>query len=154
MVLGQLKTEDKSNEITVIPILLELLDVEGAIITIDAIGTQTDIAETIIEQKADYILALRGNQSYLQEDVKNQFKCQKIVSSDQTLEKNRGRIETRRCEVITDLIFLENTSKWKGLKSLIKITVTREINDKRTVEERYYISSLLEKAKAFNSYIC
>jgi len=153
MILGQLKTANKSNEITAIPLLLSLLDIQGSIITIDAMGTQKKIAKTIIEKKADYILALKGNQSYLNDNVRNQFTIQKITSTNQTIEKNRGRIETRKCEVITNLEYIDDILGWKGLKSLVKITSTREVNGKKSVEERYYISSLLDKAKNYNSYI-
>lgn len=153
MVLGQLKTEDKSNEITAIPILLNLLDIQGSIITIDAMGTQKKIAKTIIDSNADYILALKGNQGYLYDNVRNQFTVQKIASTNQIIEKNRGRIETRKCEVITNLEFIDDILGWQGLKSLIKITATREVNGKKSVEERFYISSLLDHAKNYNLYI-
>ncbi len=153
LILGQIKTANKSNEITAIPILLSLLDIEDSIITIDAMGTQKKIAQAIIEGQADYILALKGNQSYLNDNVRNQFKVQKIASTSETVEKNRGRIETRKCEVITNLEFLDDISGWKGLKSIVKITSTREIKEKKSVEERFYISSLLDQAENYNSYI-
>lgn len=154
LVLGQLKTSDKSNEITAIPLLLTLLDIEETIITIDAMGTQTAIAETIIDKGADYILALKGNQPYLYENVIHQFKVQNIADTDENLDKNRGRIETRTCQVITNLTFLDDISEqWKNLKSLIKITAKREIKGKITTEHRYYISSLLDSAQNFNTYI-
>ena len=107
LVLGQVKTSEKSNEITAIPELLNLLDIEGCIITIDAMGTQKKIAETIIEKKADYILALKGNQGYLKEDVQNTFLRQQPDSTNETVEKGHGRIETRKCEVINKLDFLD-----------------------------------------------
>ena len=116
-------------------------------------GTQKKIAETIIKGQADYILALKGNQSYLHENVKTQFNVQKIASTHEVVEKNRGRIETRKCEVITNLEYLDDVSKWNGLKSLIKITATREVKGKKSIEERFYISSLLDQAKNCNSYI-
>jgi len=153
LVLGQKKVNEKSNEITAIPKLLELLDIEGCIITIDAMGTQKDIAKTIIENKADYILALKGNQGYLKEDAENIFNRQKPDSIDEIIEKGHGRIETRKCEVIKQIDFLEDRDKWKNLKSLIKITAQREINDKSTIENRLYISSIDADAKDFNTYI-
>jgi len=153
LVLGQRKVDDKSNEITAIPQLLKLLDIEGSVITIDAMGTQTKIADEIINQKANYILALKGNNSYLEDDVKNIFKIQKVGSISQTLEKGHGRIETRVCEVITDLNFLEDTNKWRELKSIIRITSKREIQGKTSTEQRYYISSLESSSKDFNSFI-
>lgn len=153
LVLGQKKVNEKSNEITAIPKLLELLDIEDCIITIDAIGTQKDIAETIIENNADYILALKANQGYLKEDAENIFKRQKPDSTDEMIEKGHGRIETRKCEVITQIDFLEDKDKWKNLKSLIRITAQREINGKSTIEDRLYISSIDANAKDFNIYI-
>lgn len=153
LVLGQTKVDEKSNEIIAIPKLLELLDIEGCIITIDAMGTQKDIAKTIIENKADYILALKGNQSYLKEDTESIFNRQKPNSMDEVIEKGHGRIETRKCEVITQIDFLEDRDKWENLKSLIKITALREINGKITTESRLYISSINTSAEDFNTYI-
>ncbi len=153
LVLGQKKVEDKSNEITAIPELLKILDIEDSIITIDAMGTQRKIAEEIITQKANYILALKGNNSYLEEDVKNIFNFQKPGSTNQTVEKGHGRIETRKCEVITDLTFLEDKEKWSKLKAIVRITSKREINEKVSTENRFYISSLDSQAKDFNTFI-
>lgn len=153
LVLGQIKVDDKSNEITAIPKLLELLDIENCIITIDAMGTQKEIAKTIIENKADYVLALKGNHGYLKEDVENIFNYQKPCSTNETVDKAHGRIETRKCEVITNLTFLEEKDKWMNLKSLVRITAQREINGKSTIEKRLYISSIDTNANDFNSYI-
>lgn len=153
LVLGQLKVDGKSNEITAIPILLDLLDIEGCIITIDAMGTQKEIASKIIENKAEYILALKGNQGNLEEEVESLFKVQKIEDEDIDIEKNRSRIETRTCQVIRDLKFLDKKEDWKALKSIIKITSIREIGDKKTKETRLYISSLEHSAKDINRYI-
>lgn len=153
LVLGQKKVNEKSNEITAIPKLLELLDIEDCIVTIDAMGTQKDIADTIIENKGNYILALKGNQGYLKKDAENIFNRQKPASTDEIIEKGHGGIETRKCEVIKQIDFLEDRDKWKNLKSLIKITAQREINDKSTIENRLYISSIDADAKDFNTYI-
>ena len=153
LVLGQVKTSEKSNEITAIPELLNLLDIEGCIITIDAMGTQKKIAETIIEKKADYILALKGNQGYLKEDVQNTFLRQPPDSTNETVEKGHGRIETRKCEVINKLDFLDEKEQWAGLRSLARVTAKREINGKQSSEERLYISSVESDAKSFNSFI-
>ncbi len=153
LVLGQLKVDGKSNEITAIPILLDLLDIEGCIITIDAMGTQREIASKIIENKADYILALKGNQGNLEEEVESLFKVQKIEDEDVDIEKNRGRIETRTCQIIRDLKFLNKKEDWTALKSIIKITSIREIGNKKTTETRLYISSLEHCAKDMNRYI-
>ena len=153
LVLGQLKVDGKSNEITAIPVLLDLLDIEGCIITLDAMGTQRDIASKIIENKADYILALKGNQGNLEEEVESIFKVQKIDDEYIDIEKNRGRIETRKCQIIRDLQFLDKKEDWRALKSIIKITSIREIGDKKTTEIRLYISSLDHSAKKMNHYI-
>ena len=153
LVLGQLKVDGKSNEITAIPVLLDLLDIEGCIITLDAMGTQRDIASKIIENRADYILALKGNQGNLEEEVESIFKVQKIEDEYIDIEKNRGRIETRKCQIIRDLQFLDKKEDWRALKSIIKITSIREIGDKKTTEIRLYISSLDHSAKNMNHYI-
>ena len=116
-------------------------------------GTQRDIASKIIENKADYILALKGNQGNLEEEVENIFKVQKIEDEYIDIEKNRGRIETRKCQIIRDLQFLDKKEDWRALKSIIKITSIREIGDKKTTEIRLYIISLDHSAKKMNHYI-
>jgi len=153
MVLGQFKTDVKSNEITAIPKLLELLDIEGSIITIDAMGTQVAIADNIVENKADYILALKGNQKELREEVESVFSVQKPESIFEETEKGHGRIETRKCEVIYDLNFLHGKERWRKLTSIIKVSSERILNNKTTNETRYYIGSLASDAKTFNSHI-
>ena len=153
LVLGQVRTSEKSNEITAIPELLDILDIRDCIITIDAMGTQKKIAETIIGKQADYILALKGNQGYLKEDVQNTFIRQQPDSTDQTVEKGHGRIETRKCEVINKLDFLDEKEQWAGLKTIARVTATREMNGKQTSEQRLYISSVEADAKSFNLFI-
>ena len=153
LVLGQIKVDEKSNEITAIPQLLRLLDIEGSIITIDAIGTQTSIAETIIQNKGDYILSVKGNQQSLLEQIQGRFEHQTPSSTDTVTEKGHGRIETRTCEVIINLEFVDNRIFWKGLKSVIKITSSREIKQKTSTEVRYYISSLEASSAEFNKFI-
>jgi predicted transposase YbfD/YdcC len=153
LVLGQRKVDGKSNEITAIPELLEMLDIKGSIVTIDAMGTQTKIAETIIDNQANYILALKGNQSYLKEDVESLCKRMKPDSENEVVEKGHGRIETRNCKVFQQIQLLEDVEKWKGLKSVVQITSEREIHEKKTTEIRLYICSLLDHADAFNNFI-
>ena len=123
LVLGQIKTDEKSTEITAFPEILNILDIEGCIITIDAQGTQRKIAEKIIEEKADYILALKENQSYLKEDVESTFLRQRPDSVDETVEKGHGRLETRKCEVINKIDFLDQKEQWAGLRSLLAIQI-------------------------------
>lgn len=152
VVLGQLACEEKSNEITAIPALLDLIVVNGCIVTIDAMGCQTAIAEKIIEQGADYILAVKDNQKKLHKEVEEMFGLHKGESFE-TVEKNHGRIETRHCALIKDLKKMKGTGKWKELKSIVKIESKREIAGKVTEETRYYISSLDSVAEKMNTYI-
>jgi len=157
LVLGQQKVNEKSNEITAIPALLELLEVKGCIITIDAMGCQTAIAEKIVAQGADYVLALKGNQGELNDEVKQLF-AQKENSelkeqSVEEVDSGHGRIETRRCRQIqVNKKWLTNSVRWKNLRTIIEIQSTREIGENKTTEKRYYISSLaLDAKKASNA---
>lgn len=153
LVLGQRKIDTKSNEITAIPLLLEMLDIEGCIVTIDAMGTQKEIAKTIIDQKANYILALKGNQGGLKEGVEHLFSRQRADNENTITEKGHGRIETRHCQVISDLTFLDEKEQWENLNSVIKVNAIRDINGKATTETRLYISSIKDSAENFNSFI-
>jgi len=157
LVLGQVATDAKSNEITAIPELLRLLDVQGGIVTIDAAGTQTAIAEQIVEQGADYVLALKGNQKGLAEDVVRLFEWAHSIDfaelqhdHDRTVTKGHGRIETRHTWTIADPRFvgdLRQGRKWKALRTVAQVTVERRTDEHVTVETRYYISSLSGAAK-------
>lgn len=150
MVLGQIKVAEKSNEITAIPKLLALLAIEGAIVTIDAMGCQREIAQKIVEKKADYVLALKGNQGTLREDVELfvaeqdtvGFKDSKI-SRDQTVDGDHGRIETRTITVIHDVAWLQQRHNWPGLNAVVIVDSVRETGDKVERERRFYITSLL-----------
>lgn len=150
LVLGQVKVAEKSNEIVAIPALLAMMAIEGAIVTIDAIGCQRDIAQQIIDQKADYVLALKGNQGTLREDVElfaaeqkaNGFKDTK-VSRHETVDGDHGRIETRTYTAIHDVAWLQERHDWPGLKGLVMVESTREIGDKVERETRFYITSLV-----------
>ena len=156
MVLGQVKTNEKSNEITAIPKLLEILAIEDTIITIDAMGCQENIAHNIIENKADYILAVKQNQNQLYEDIQYEFLFSKAEQQNTTVDGDHGRIETRCCSIISDFSHLRNEQKWRSLKTLIKVESTREFknSDKPTEEAtRYYISSLASKAEDFQKAI-
>ena len=134
LVLGQVKVAEKSNEIVAIPELLDMLAIEGAIVTIDAMGCQRDIAQKIIDKKADYVLALKGNQGSLREDVElfaaeqkaNGFK-DTTISRDQTVDGDHGRIETRTTTVIHDVAWLQERHDWPGLKAVVMVESTREI---------------------------
>jgi predicted transposase YbfD/YdcC len=149
LVLGQVKVADKSNEIVAIPALLDMMAIEGAIVTIDAMGCQRDIAKQIVEKKADYVLALKGNQGTLREDVEvfvaeqkaNGFKDTK-VSRHETVDGDHGRIETRTYTAIHDVAWLQERHDWPGLQGVIMVESTREIGEKIERETRFYITSL------------
>lgn len=155
LVLGQVKTREKSNEITAIPELLRVLELKGCIVTIDAMGCQTEIAAQIIAQEADYVLSLKGNQGTLHKDIADYFYWAekhgfKEIEYDraQTLSKGHGRIEERRCWVTEDVDWLVQKPKWAGLKSIVMVESRREIIGKEaSLERRYFISSLAADAK-------
>ncbi len=157
LVLGQVRVNDKSNEITAIPKLLETLLIEGNIITIDAMGTQTNIANKIIENKADYILAVKENQKTLLSEIKDEFRFSKTIETDTNIDFGHGRIETRKCSVISKFQFIENKdNKWNGLKQIIKIESIREFKNSDKKQEkaiRYYITSLEAVAEKHQEYI-
>ena len=149
-VLGQVKLAEKSNEIVAIPALLELIAIEGAIVTIDAIGCQREIAAKILDKNADYVLALKGNQGSLREDVAifaaeqktNGFKDTKI-SRHETVDGDHGRIETRTYTAIHDVAWLKARHDWPGLQGVVMVESTREIGENIEPETRFYITSLV-----------
>lgn len=156
LVLGQVKTDEKSNEITAIPKLLELLSIKDTVVTIDAMGCQTDIASNIIEKEADYILSVKGNQPQLLEQIQDEFRFAKTVDTDINEDLGHGRIETRKCTVIDDFQFISKDSKWKALQSIVKIESTREFKNRdKPIEKatRYYISSLKGASSYFQRAI-
>ena len=150
ILLGQCKTEEKSNEITAIPELLKMLDIKGCLISIDAMGCQHKITDQIIDQQGDYLISVKDNQKELSEQIQSAFAHQSIQSEDETIEKSHGRIETRKCKVITKLDLVEETENWTGCKSIIEVTRTREIKEKTSTEKSYYICSLNADAKKLN----
>jgi len=154
LVLGQVKTDEKSNEITAIPALLQLLDISGCIVTIDAIGCQKVIAKQIIEQEGDYVLALKGNQSGLQEAVESAFEQADSVGYKdypvdyfETSERSRNRVETRRHWTIECDGLLEQTKLWEGLNIIGMVECERTLNDRTAIEYRYYIGSIENNAQ-------
>ncbi|MCC9041853.1 ISAs1 family transposase [Myroides sp. M-43] len=156
LVLGQVKTNEKSNEITAIPELIEKLCVDNSIITIDAMGCQTTIVDKIIDANADYVIAVKLNQEQLYQDIEDEFRFGKEILSVQTENIDHGRIETRKCSVIKDFKFIESETKWTGIQSIIKIDSIREFknSDKETqYATRYYISSLDSTPHDFNHII-
>jgi len=159
LVLGQLKVDEKSNEITAIPELLTLLLLKGCIVTIDAIGCQTEIVSLIVEQEADYVISLKGNQGTLHQEVQESFAYAeqtqfRNIAHDvhQTVESNHGRLEIRRYTIISEpefITYLNPQGKWTGLRSIGKVEAERRVGTQVSQETRYYISSLSGDALAF-----
>lgn len=156
VVVGQVKTDSKSNEITAIPNLLKLLDIQGCIVTIDAMGCQRAIAAQIKARQGDYVFALKGNQSQLHEDVVAYFDYAQRrqfagLESDyhETIEKGHGRVEVRRYWTITSLDGLEGKDKWAGLNLIGKVESERHVDGQISRETRYYIASLENNAQRF-----
>ena len=156
LVLGQRKVDEKSNEITAIPLLLRTLAIRGCIVTIDAMGCQTEIAETIIDQGADYILQLKENQGNLYADTallftdlaQSNFTAYPYDTA-KTVDKDHGRIEIRQAWTINDpalLCHLRNTDRFKNLQTLMKVRHERHLDGTVSVEEHYYIASLKTSA--------
>jgi predicted transposase YbfD/YdcC len=149
LVLGQTKVDEKSNEIVAIPKLLNMLSIAGAIVTIDAIGCQKEIAKQIVDKGADYVLALKGNQGTLRADVElfaaeqkaNGFKDTR-VSRHETVDGDHGRIETRKYTVFHDIAWLDERHDWPGLNAIVMVESARETGAKIETETRFYITSL------------
>jgi len=161
--LAQRAVAEKSNEITAIPFLLEMLALEACVVTIDAMGCQTEIADQIIEQKGDYILSLKGNQGQLQEDTQQMFTYFEQLtfadiphSYDRQVSKGHGRLEVRECWTFSPQPFAEyfrTLDKWRGLKTVVMVRAQRQIGEKTEIETRYFISSLAASAKEHLGFI-
>ena len=163
LALGQVKVNDKSNEITAIPELLRVLELKGCIVTIDAMGCQKEIAARIADKKADYVLALKGNHATVHEEVTQFFTDAVAVCATQaapsvrpgtmdffqTVEKAHGRIETRRYWQSTDIDWFEDKKLWKNLHSIGMVESIRRVKGKNTIERRYYLNSLPLDARIF-----
>jgi predicted transposase YbfD/YdcC len=148
--LGQLKVDDKSNEIPAVPELLKLLYLKGAIVTLDAMGAQTETVQAICQAQADYVIALKGNQGLLHEAVQDSFTLhdqgygQACLTAQDTPTQGRGRRETRRVDVLpAKLIRHQVEAHWEKLTSIVRLTSQRTVNHQTTTEQRYYITSLL-----------
>lgn len=152
LVLSQELTEEKSNEITAIPKLLDMIECKGSIITVDALNCQTKIAEKVIEKEANYIFALKKNHRALYSQIVDRFDKQSIDSEYTTRDMDHGRIEKRVCSVISNLDLIDGTEKWKGIQTIVKIEATRiqKSTGVQTQEVRYYISSLPADASLIN----
>ncbi|MFZ2169802.1 MAG: ISAs1 family transposase, partial [Methylococcaceae bacterium] len=143
-VLAQQAVGEKTNEITAIPDLLSMLDITGALISIDAMGCQKTIAKTIIDAKADYLLALKDNHKGLCEDVSLWLDTETAsgrLPIHETVDKGHGRLEIRRCCLSAQIDWLEQKPEWKGLAAVGRVESTRIIGDKTSVETRYYLCS-------------
>jgi predicted transposase YbfD/YdcC len=154
--LGQVATEEKSNEITAIPELLDIIDLEGAVVTIDAAGCQKNIAAQIVQGKGDYVLALKGNQGNLLDDVRWLMDCHVQddfadcpVSRHVEVEQGHGRLESRTYYQITAPTYLHGRSEWKGLKTIGAAVRVYEQNGVEKSDSRYYVSSLRRNGKQF-----
>lgn len=147
--LGQQAVAEKSNEITAIPALLKLLTVKGCIITIDAMGCQKNIAKTIIDKQADYVLMVKDNQEELKEQIEKVFGLNSKAQAAVSIDAGHGRIEQRNCQAIDNLTFLDGKEDWTGLKSIAKVVSKRtdKRSGKHSTETRYYITSLPAKPK-------
>jgi predicted transposase YbfD/YdcC len=163
LVLGQVKVDDKSNEITAIPELLRLLAIKGCIVTIDAMGCQTAIASQIISQDADYVLALKDNQKHLHQEVQRLFTDALADPTttipyqfDQMVDKDHGRIEIRRCWTIDApdyIAYLDPQQRWPGLRSVVRIETERRVGPEISREIRYYLASLAGDPNHLNQVI-
>jgi predicted transposase YbfD/YdcC len=158
--LGQIKTDEKSNEITAIPELLETFDITGGIVTIDAMGCQRKISEKIIGKEADYILAVKMNQPTLYEEIEAYFQWalddkieSKVLSQYETAEKGHGRISRWRVTVSNEVSWFESMSDWVGLKCFIMEERKTIKGDKQSFEKQYYISSLDASAERFHHLV-
>ena len=162
LTLGQVKVKDKSNEITAIPELLRILDLSGCIVTIDAMGCQKKIAREIIESDADYVLALKGNQSIAHDEIRSFFDdlvapnpsltpvaTPEGMSCFETVDGGHGRVETRRYWASSNLDWFEDKEKWEGLQSVGMVESIREIGDDRSYERRLFLMSLPCDAELF-----
>ncbi|MDR0619115.1 MAG: ISAs1 family transposase [Bacteroidales bacterium] len=150
--LGQIKTNDKSNEITAIPELLDIIEIKGSVVSIDAMGTQTSIADKIIDSGADYILAVKNNQQTLREDIEHVCRKRRPVAESEEIEKSHGRIESRYCKIFENNNSVDSDRRWNSLRTIIQIISTRETGESKTTQTRYYISSLRAN-EPFNRYI-
>lgn len=160
LVLAQQKVDEKSNEITAIPALLEMLEIAGCIITIDAMGCQKEIAQQIIDQQGDYVLAVKENQGHLFEDIEHL--CQLYLQHEQpmfyfkdyakTVDKDHDRIEIRECWTLDAIFYgpsIRNLADWAQVKTIVMIRRERRLPDKTEIHIRYYIASLEAKANRF-----
>jgi predicted transposase YbfD/YdcC len=155
LVLAQIATDAKSNEITAVPKLLEMLSLKGTIVTTDALNCQRAIAQQILDQGGNYVLALKGNQGTLHDDVSRFLDdpaCKATVT-DQTVDADHGRIETRTATAATDIAWLQEDHRWPGLVAIGKVVRVRETTSKTTTETAYYLLSTALSGTRFNEVV-
>ena len=155
LVLAQIATDAKSNEITAVPKLLEMLSLNGTIVTTDALNCQRAIAQQIVDRGGDYVLALKGNQGTLHDDVRTYLDdpASKVTASKPTVDADHGRIETRTATVSTDIDWLQDDHHWPGLAAIGKVVRTRETAAKTTTETAYYLQSTALSGERFNAVV-
>jgi len=155
LVLGQVATDAKSNEITAVPKLLKMLGLKGCTVTVDALNCQRAIAQQIVDQRADYALALKDNQPTLHADVRTFLDDPKsdVSTAKPVVDADHGRIETRTASISTDVDWLRETHKWPGLGAIGKITRTRETRAKTSVETAYYLLSTAMTPERFGEVV-
>lgn len=153
VVLAQTAVAEKSNEITAVPKLLDMVNLRGSTVTLDAMGCQKTTVAKIVDKKGDYVVALKGNQDHLHEAVKGFFErissnpVPNVIDTFETAERGHGRTEVRRCSSAGDLNWLKEKQEWKGLRSIVRVESERTYQGKTTTEQRYYISSLASNAR-------
>jgi predicted transposase YbfD/YdcC len=155
MVLAQIATDEKSNEITAVPKLLEMLSLKGAVVTVDALNCQRTIAQQIVDQGGDYALALKGNQGSLHADVRAFLDDpdRKAADTNTTVDADHGRIETRTATVTDDIAWLQEIHNWPGLAAIGKVTRIKEVGNKTSHETAYYLLSSVFSAERFNEIV-
>ena len=155
LVLGQRRVDEKSNEITAIPKLLDALELSGTVVTIDAMGCQRSIAEKIVQKQADYILAVKQNQGHLLEEIEDSFQMLAADAVAEEIDCGHGRVERRTCSAIADLSLLEKAAEWASLQGLVRVQAERchKATGKTEREIRYYITSLKPDAARLNASI-
>jgi predicted transposase YbfD/YdcC len=153
--LGQLDVFEKSNEITAIPVLLDLIDTKGCMVSIDAMGCQRDIASKIRSKKSDYLLAVKDNQGELLEQVEKLFSIRTPCDSIRSVDAGHGRVEIRECDVIRKLDFLDTEEPWPDLKTLVRIRSQRYFKKTGETQQqtRYYISSAVHSAETLSANV-
>ena len=155
LVLGQIATDAKSNEITAVPKLLKMLSLEGCVVTVDALNCQREIARQVVDQKADYVLALKGNQGTLHEDVRTFLDDPqtKLSIAASTVDGDHGRIETRTAMLSSDVSWLQETHHWPGLAAIGKVVRVRETSDATSTETAYYLLSTQMTPERFGEVV-